>query len=805
VLDKIVNATESSETQCHIPIMPCAGTTDNIVPPTSATWVFPSKEIVDGDHSSIIKPRDGRASSFLVLKKALMHVADRTMRPEVESGEPPPERLTSVSIVPPFGRRDTPLQGREQQIHSIMADDAEPRVHLLIGLPGSGKSRLALEVAYRARQLDRRVWWVEVTRLNSCMRELANQLGASESQIEFAWRGEGSPPDLVWRLLDEFPEPWVLIFDNADDPRLLGPPDGPVSDGTGWLRPVDTENGMVVVTSRDHDQATWGDWHSQHLVKPLDEAEGAAMLMDRTGDMGGTREDARQLSIALGGLPLALRAAADYVKWVAGSKVWPGETGIRDFSSYLAAVKKRFESPPGIGDLSESMGLEIVEHGFGLSLDLLADRGLPQAAPLLKLFACLSIAPIPYAVLMQDDVIAENSLFTRFTAGGQRAVLEGLDNLGLIELDVQEGISDRKLAYVLSLHPIVHGILRDDKDVQQRRADYYGLNLRMLLAATNAYDPDLPENWTMWNAVAPHAIETVRATLLGKPKLADQGVIVSALELARTTSRYLIMAGLLRPVETFLPPIIDECAIFGFDKNDREILALRHERGRMALERGDPEAAEAELRQVIAARKRVIGTDDPDTWASRHKLAKAILEQGRWGEAEALLRAIVDAENDIRGPEHSDTMVVRHSLARAILAQSRPYEAELMLRDILEIRYRLWSLKSPETLIARQTLARSLSEQGKWVEAESEVRTALAETADRPDSPASMFLRHTLTSALLGQGHTQEAHDVASALLRDRQRVLGADHPETERTNVLLGRICTLLDRSVPDNPESEI
>lgn len=805
VLEKIVNADEASETQCPIPITTCAGTTDNIVPPASATWVFPSREVIDGDHFSIVRPSDGSASSFLVLKKALMRLSGQAVRPTTEPGESQPERLTSVTIVPPFGRRNAPLQGRDRSLRSIMANDAESRVHLLVGLPGSGKSRLALEVAHRARQLGRRVWWVEVTRLNSCMRELANQLGASESQIEFASRGEGSSPDLVWRLLNEFLEPWVLIFDNADDPRLLGPLEEAVSDGTGWLRPVDTENGMVVVTSRDHNEDTWGHWPRQHPVKPLDEADGAAMLMDRTGGIGGTREQARQLSIALGGLPLALRAAADYVKWVAGSKVWLGETSIRDFSGYLAAVKERFESPPGIGDLSESMGLDIVEHGFGLSLDLLAQRGLAEAAPLLKLFACLNIAPIPYVVLMGDDVIAESSLFTRFTAGQQRAVLQGLDDLGLIELDIQEEISDRRLAHVLSLHPIVHGILRDDRDVRQRRADYYGLNLRMLLAATEAYDPDLPENWTMWSSVAPHAIETVRATLVGEPKLADQGVIVSALELARTTSRYLIMAGLLRPVTSFLPPIIDECETFGFAENDREILSLRHERGRLALERGDPQAAETELRQVIAARVEVIGSGHPDTWASRHKLAKAILEQERWGEAEELLRSIVAAENEIRGKEHSDTMVVRHSLARAILAQNRPDEAEDELRDILSIRYRHWSMKSPETLMARQTLARSLSEQRKWEEAESEVRDALTETADRLDSPASMFLRHTLTSALLGQGRTPEAYAVASDLLKDRERVLGADHPETERTSALLVRICGLLVRSVQDDPKSAI
>jgi hypothetical protein len=111
-------------------------------------------------------------------------------------------------------------------------------------------------------------------------------------------------------------------------------------------------------------------------------------------------------------------------------------------------------------------------------------------------------------------------------------------------------------------------------------------------------------------------------------------------------------------------------------------LLLRHEKGRIAIKRGDPAAAEAELREVVVGRTRILGERDPDTLASRHKLAKAMLEQTRWAESEADLASIVEDERHVRGYDHLDTIVVRHSLARAIYAQGKYEAAEKMLREI---------------------------------------------------------------------------------------------------------------------------
>jgi pimeloyl-ACP methyl ester carboxylesterase len=801
VLNSIVNARTTSETECHIPIVAYGGASDGVVPPETSRWVFQQGGIVAGDHSSMVRPQSRDAQSYQALREELNTAA----RPLEETGGSTADGLGDqagpVTVAPPFGSRDTELRGRDRLI-SLIITDQTTKVHVLAGPGGSGKSRLALEIAYRLQRQGWLVWWVSVIRVNSCMREVANQLGAPESELERAWRGAGSPTDLVWNLLNASKHKWLLVFDNADNAQELGPATGRVSDGTGWLRQP-ASAGMVLVTTRDSNEATWGRWTAMNAVAPLDDNDGASLLMEIVGTGGGTYVQARELSAQLGGLPLALRGAADYLKSVRSKKVWQGEAAIRDFDSYREAVRYRFESPATVRRRGpeETLGLGHMQEVLALSLDLLAQRGLTQAAPLLKLLACLNITPIPYYVLLTDELLAESPLFENFTASAHE-VLEGLTDLGLVEPSVLPGVESDQLSHVLTLHPVVHGIMRGDDDVRDRRPDYYGLDVRLMRSAIASWDPDYPESWDIWYLIAPHAVEVTKAVLLGDSPIADSRLISETLGLARLTLRYLIVAGLLQAAEDLAIPVIEGCASFGFSKDDPEILALRHEKARIFLEAGEPGAAEDELKEVIRGREQSLGAKHHDTLASGHKLAKAILEQGRWAEAEALLHSIVESEQTVRGPEHPDTMVVRHSLARAILAQDRAAEAEVMIRDILQVRNRIWPPATQETLFVRQTLARCLVQQERGNEAEQVVRDAIQDAAAHPATAVALGLRYVLALALLLQeGRTEEVIPELTALVPDMSRALGPTHPDTTRARDLLDR--TRKDIPMPLPPGS--
>ncbi|MEU6522601.1 alpha/beta fold hydrolase [Streptomyces sp. NPDC046924] len=819
VLRSVVQAERDDGSQRRIPIQAYGGTEDNVVPAREARGVFPDGATVPGDHFQIIQPEHHDAAPYRVVADVLSRLlaeggessgdagdgeapAGRPASPELPGGpeggvsRPRPEKQQSdVSLDPPYGRRRKRLYGREPRsiIARILETPApgDHRIHVLAGLGGSGKSRIALEAAYRAEH-GRRVWWVTVPRINVCMREVANQLGTPSGEIEQAFRGDGSPMDLVWRYLEASPEPWMLVIDNADTPHRLAPETGQVADGTGWVRQPMQADGIVVVTTRDRAAASWLPPCRVHHVPLLDQDDGADLLLEAVPD-GGTREEARNLSAALGGLPLALHGAASYLSSVHDPALSLDDPAIHDFTGYRTAFEARSASPPGTtaSGLDEMLGLSAMTEVCGIALDLLSSQGMPQAGPLLRMFACLGIAPIPYRPLLESRAITESLLLPDFTRVRRNAVLKGLDDLGLVERISRPEAEGGRPA--LTLHPVVHALLRGDTEVQQHRAEYYGLIVDLLLEVIRQSPPDDPVSWDIWSGMAPHTMEVVRACLTGGSRMDSSPVLRGALELARLTIRYLISVGLLRPAQELATTVLDNCVAAGFPRDSREILGVRHEQGRIALESGDYARAESELHQVAAVREGLLGAKDPQTLASRHKHARSIFEQGRFREAEPLLRSIVQAELVVHGPDHSDTVTVRHSLARAVFALGRTVEAEKELRDILQISLGKWFPSTMETLRIRQTLARCLMVTKRTDEAGELIRQALSDTTHATDSALAMTLRFTQCQVLIGQGRFTAAHTQTEQLLVDRKRVLGREHPETLRTQRLLDAIEDLL------------
>lgn len=836
VLADVVGAQRQAESQWPVPVYAYGGTSDKIVPARVARGPFTEGGALSGDHFGVVRPADRSADSYQVLRSHLLAVL-RAVEPgaakslaqvpslvieSVAVPEPvpvPPSVSASVlaitvsdepgrpqhpglTVATPSGSRKLRLQGKEREgiIRSILSPPAgRPRIHVLTGLGGSGKTRIAQVIAERASQSSRRVWWISESQISASMREVATQLGVPRGEAESAFRGDSSSIDLVWRYLQLCPDPWMLVFDNIDTADRLGYGNDNVSDGNGWIREPSTANGTVVVTSRDLTADAWLPSCVVHQVPPLQDNDGAALLLE-CAPGGGSKEEARLLSRELGGLPLALSGAGAYVKSVREPGFAVSQSTISGFESYRAAIRARMDAPPGTdaSAIDEMFGESIMAEVCGIALDLLTERACPQAVPLLKLFACLNIAPIPYRLLLKSAEIPGSPLFPDFPANRRDSVLRELAHLGLIEEIPDQQAEAFDLASRLSLHPLVHGLLRGDEDVRRRRADYYGLNVRVLLDIAAQSPPDAPENWDVWAAMLPHAIEVTKTTL-NDSGVGDVGVLTDALELARLTARYLIVGGPLLPADDLLRALIDDCRSYGFAPDDREILGLRHEKGRIALEIGDWTMAERELGQVVADRERVLGADDTATLASRHKYARSVLEQSRWAEATPLLRAVVKAEYAVHGAEDSDTVTVRHSLARARIALGEPAEVEAELRDMLEVSLRHHSPHLPETLRIRQTLARSLLETGRQQEALEEIRCAMRDTPKgRLDSILAMSLRFTYCQALLLDGRIPQALDETTQLLEERGRALGTAHPETVRTLRLLEQV-----RAIPPSSDS--
>jgi RecA/RadA recombinase len=153
--------------------------------------------------------------------------------------------VTGTAIAPPFGQRDEqrPLRGRDDLLDELTEQAGGSRVRVIHGPGGGGKTRLALEAAFRAQQRGTEVWWIAATEpstLITGMRALGRRLGLTDDALE-----HGDAADLVWQRLAAREDPWLLVLDDADDPEILAGPGASLAEGQGWLRPLSSPAGLA--------------------------------------------------------------------------------------------------------------------------------------------------------------------------------------------------------------------------------------------------------------------------------------------------------------------------------------------------------------------------------------------------------------------------------------------------------------------------------------------------------------------------------------------------------------------------------
>ncbi|MFI5954314.1 BTAD domain-containing putative transcriptional regulator [Cryptosporangium sp. NPDC051539] len=178
---------------------------------------------------------------------------------------------------------DGEFVGREQLLGRLRAHPAG--VIALHGLPGVGKTRLALEYAQASD--SEVVWWCPAASADASLSALAARLGAADDDDLDATR-------LAFRRTLARRPGWLLVVDDVED-------FGPIA---RWLPP--RTSGQVLITSR---RADWRRHATPVVVPVLRRAESVALLRRRTGRTGPSLE---RLAERLGDLPLALERAAAF-------------------------------------------------------------------------------------------------------------------------------------------------------------------------------------------------------------------------------------------------------------------------------------------------------------------------------------------------------------------------------------------------------------------------------------------------------------------------------------------------------------
>lgn len=778
-----------------------------------------------------------RVWSLLAVLMLLAMVATLIVaRTSDQQGTPAPAPLQPVvpsTLRPPHVEPDA-LRGRGGELTQLKRlcraqagrgrGSRRGQMVVVAGPGGIGKTQLVATVAAQVASVGGRVFWVRwrdeggAEDLAVRMVEVATSLGLGYEQLGSAQATGASVIDLVWAQLERSPG-WTLVLDNLDQPAALGVDGARAADYRGWLRP--SVAGLVVITSRDQSPATWGSAAEVIRLSALDGDAGAEVLLGdapHAGDHG----QARALSVRLGGLPLALRAA--------GAALSEPTRPIRSFADYVHALATGSYTvlPERPDSTNYDTARALVGHTWELSLDQLAAEGHQLARPTLRLLALLGDAPIPRALvnakLLADATGAEVSV------ARVDAALAGLRRYGLVE------VLDPALTHeitTLTLHPLVREtslqLLEQQADAQRSRdavdAQLIAQVAETVAAARSGWDtarllaPHLPQlgGLSSDNLDAFHAARQAVGALASQLGSAGEYRIEIPLrrKLLHAATRLLghehpdalqsrnnyanayYGAGEYRRATELHQETLDvQLRVLG--EENPEALGTRSNLAAALASAGEYRRAAELYQEILDVRLRVFGEEHPDTLASRSNLAAALADAGQCRRAVELGRHTVDIMTRVLGAEHPDTLASRNNLAVVLANEGEHRQAAELHQQTLDVRVRVLGELHPVTLNSRNNLAVALhaaKEHQRAAELVQQTLDALKRVLGE-EHPHTLRAQNNLAIALHTAGEYRRAAELHQRTLDVRVRVLGDEHPYTHVSRDNLAAARTALDRS---------
>ncbi|MFJ3795473.1 FxSxx-COOH system tetratricopeptide repeat protein [Streptomyces sp. NPDC090088] len=568
-----------------------------------------------------------------------------------------------------FTGRSRILERLRESLHSGLTA-VLPQPQALFGLGGVGKTQIALEYVHRFAGDYDLVWWVpaeNVDNVVASLAELGARIGAPggedmslASQETVRMLSQGNPT-----------RRWILVFDNADDPRELA----------GYL--PTTGGGHILITSRNQ---VWSQLAPALQVDVFRRQESVEHLSRRA--RGLTPTEADQVAEAVGDLPLAVEQAG---AWLAETAVPTGE--------YLRRLAEETAAVMGINQPADYP--ETVAATWNISIERLSRRS-PASVRLLQLCALLGPEPISAELLYESDELLHDlssydaSLRDRLLLG--RLVRE-IGRFALANIDQPSNS--------IQVHRLVQAVIRSQMTEEERSRARHTVH-RILSEARPAGEDEPTDdqaNWPRFDLIWPHlAASGIRDCTEAEPR----SLLVDRV-------RYLWKRGEFARAQQLAEDLLAHWKE-PLGENDAQYLSLRFQLANVLRSQGlyaDARELNEDLRE---RQRRVLGPRHPHTLSTTSGLAADMAALGRYVEAVELAREAHDGFNDIFDEAHPRTLKAANNHALALRMVGKYDDARRIDEANLARRVRIHGPDHIYTLSSAENLGRDLRETGRYTD-----------------------------------------------------------------------------------------
>lgn len=659
---------------------------------------------------------------------------------------------------------DGSFTGRKPELNHLYAAFSGKAVAASVaitGMPGIGKSALALKFCHAKRGALRNILWVDcstVTTLNLSVSRCLEALNLARPD---------TPIDLAesvrrWKIAISESFSDLVVLDNLHNSSIL-------SEHFGASRKCG-----VLITSN---QAEISGISCKYIrLKPLSLPESVIYVVQRTGN--GDLKSASRLAEALGGLPLALKQATTFLVRTSCP-----------ISKYIDAIAEDSVKALGrpaarIGGSEESVGASL-DKTFRLCFDRIKATS-PMAAELLSILSFLDAEKIPIALLCDSavyfDALSAVAHEIQYDPLYILELLEPLSSLSLLQINDD--------AVTISMPRIFQEFILDS--LQDAERNEVGQKLAKVLL--QKYSDRLgSEQFVVVRECVELQAHVAKLASLSMQRLAAR---IEYVELFHKASAYVFLVG--RLVEALaLQTVALRLGEITLSDSHPLVQRLLNNIGLTLIRLGKLDQARAQLERSLESRTILYGAGHPKTVMPRENLALALMEGKKFAEAELILREIGEIRKEGGGVvDLRESARTANHLATALRKQKKFEESELLLRKCFGDCEGQLGSQNPTTLKTLGNLAQTLVDKGDYLSGllkQRMVAENLAESLGRQhvDTLRSLV---AVASTLVRAGQVEEAVVILKHVFGTRESFFGASEWETAEVGQVLANLLYSLE-----------